>query len=275
MACELKDILVELRRARGIDLSRYRQAMLERRFEGRMAKLGIRSPEEYLRRLDADPDEFDALLQVFSINVSSFFRDSMVWEVLDRTVLPEIIERQRKTRAHEIRIWSAGCAGGEEPYSLAILFHQALKNELDAWRIHIFATDLSESSLKSAAHGVYSRDKLENTKLGIVDEYFTPAGSGFEVQPMIRRMVWFSREDLTSTDRVAPVNSVYGTFDLVLCRNVLIYFNRDLQHQVIDKLARSLGHDGWLVLGSAETLGEQPSWRFVAHDRGCPIYRKR
>jgi chemotaxis protein methyltransferase CheR len=269
----LDEVLAELTAARGIDLSGYRRSMLERRLASRLAVLRITDPPEYLERLRASPDEHDRLIETISINVTSFFRNPVVWEILAQSVIKSILEEKLTARSREIRIWSAGCASGEEPYSVAIVLHEILRGELASWKIHIFATDLSEEALRTATQGAYARERMENTRLGVLDQYFTQEDGLYKVRPFVRRMVWFSRDDLTSP-RAAPAESIYGTFDLVLCRNVLIYFARPLQHRVFEKLTRATTRGGYLVLGESEVLDKDNPYGMKVIDRRNRIYQK-
>lgn len=270
----LDAVLAELRKSRGIDLSGYRRSMLKRRLAARMARLRCDDPTEYLARLQSDPSECDHLIDAIAINVSSFFRNPIVWEILAQSVLPEILERKRQAGHQEIRVWSAGCAAGEEAYSAAILIHRALKGELADWRPHIFATDIDNNALKAAAEGIYPRESFKNTKLGILDEYFTAVKRGYRLRPFIRKMVWFSHDSLTSPHGFAPKESVFGSFDLVFCRNVLIYFSLELQEAVLDKLIRSMDNGGYLLLGESESLTRKTQPRLAKVDGRNRIYLK-
>jgi chemotaxis methyl-accepting protein methylase len=155
-----------------------------------------------------------------------------------------------------------------------MLLHGALKGDAGSRRPLIFGTDINEESLRAAERGLYGRDKLESTKLGVLDEYFVARGDRYEVSPDIRNIVRFSRDDLTAADRLCPAESVFGGFDLVLCRNVLIYFTRELQEAVLDKLQRCLGPGGTLVLGNAEFLSGPIADRFRAIDARNRIFQK-
>lgn len=271
----LEAVLAELRRARGLDLSDYRRTTLERRLAARMANLRLKDPGEYLPRLRSDPSECDRLIETIEIKVSSFFRDPLIFEFLDHRVLPQIMERHRRDHTRQIRVWTAGCAAGEEAYSVAILLAQALEDEDFPWLPYICATDISSEALEAAQTGRYRRESLETTQLGILDRCFRPTAKGFEVIPEIRRMVHFSRDDLTSRHSFAPADSVFGSFDLVLCRNVLIYFFLDLQQMVLEKLYRVLNPGGVLVLGLSESLPPQMGSRLTVIDRLLRIYQKR
>lgn len=270
----LDKVVSALKTARNIDLGGYREGTLSRRVAVRMAKVCRGDRAGYLRRLQASPGECDRLIQTITINVSSFFRDPSVYEALARNVLPEIIERKRTGRSKEIRVWSAGCAAGEEPYSIAILLDQALKGQKSDWSCLIFATDLDNSVLERATAGVYDREQLKNTKLGVLDTYFTPNGYEYELRPFIRKMVQFSWGDVVSPEHAIPAGSIFGSFDLVLCRNVLIYFSAAVQAGVFGQLDRSLAPGGYLVLGDSETLCRELDGKLQTLDRRNRIYRK-
>jgi chemotaxis protein methyltransferase CheR len=270
----LEAVLDELRRVRGLDLSGYRRASLERRLAARMARLRLNDPGEYLKRLRSDPLECDRLIEAILIKVSSFFRDPPVFEFLAHRVLPLIMERHRQEHTRQIRIWSAGCAAGEEAYSVAILLAQALEYEDFPCLPYICATDISPQALAAAQTGRYCRESFETTQLGVLERFFRPTANGFEVIPEIRRMVHFSRDDLTSPHTLTPADSVFGSFDLVLCRNVLIYFSLDLQKRVQDKLYGALNPGGFLVLGMAEYLPREMEARLTAIDRPHRIFQK-
>ncbi len=142
------------------------------------------------------------------------------------------------------------------------------------WVPRIFATDIDAEALKAAAAGAYPRQSFQTTQLGILDEYFTPRDTGFEVRPFIRSMVRFSRHDLTSPRSEVPTDSVFGTFDLVLCRNVLIYFSREKQESVLSRLCRSVARGGYLILGESESLSSAMESALRTVDRNNRIFRR-
>jgi chemotaxis methyl-accepting protein methylase len=263
-----------VRRARRVDFRGYRRATLHQRLAARMERLGISDSGAYLARIRADEAECDQLIGVLAVTVTSFFRDPVVFEILAQSVLPQIVAKAVRRRTREIRVWCAGCATGEEAYSVAILIHRALRNEPGDWRPLIFATDINDGSLRTAKLGLFAREKLENTKLEVLDKYFAPRGDLYEVHPEIRSMVEFSRDDLTVPDRLCPPDSVFGAFDLVLCRNVIIYFSKELQEAVLDKLSRCLDSGGYLVLGNAEFVAGPTAGRLRVVDGRNRIFRK-
>lgn len=270
----INDIVSELQRLRGIDFSSYRPGTLRRRVANRMANVNAADPDAYLHKLRTDPSEPDRLIDVLGVNVTHFFRDAMTFEILAHRVIPEMIERKKAQGKKEIRVWSAGCASGDEPYSVAILLAHALRKEAPEWRTYIFASDINQRALQQAARGRYSREHLRETKLGVLDDYFTPVGQEYEVAPAIRNMVHFCYDDLTSTQTSAPPDSIFGAFDMVFCRNLLIYFAPDLQTRVLEKLCSALDPHGHLVLGPSEALPAGLASHLALVDKPHRIWRK-
>jgi len=267
-------ILEELHRIRGLELGEYRPHIPEKRVRERMAALHITEPLQYRDVLQKDPSECDRLIEAITIKWSRFFRNPMVFEMVSQEILPWIMEKKRRAGSREIRVWSAGCAGGEEVYSAAILIHQAVKKAKSRWDPMIFATDISDKALKDARAGSYSRESLVETKLGILDRYFRRAGDRYEVRPFVKKMVRFSKDDLASTVRFAPADSIFGSFDLVLCRNILIYFSLALQGRVLEKLHRSLSKGGYLILGDSDGLNKTMEQQFNIVNGRNRVFRK-
>ncbi len=274
MNAVINDILAELTRLRGIDFSGYRPGTLRRRLANRMAKVNLSDPNAYLQKLHTDSSEADRLIDVLGVNVTRFFRDPLVFETLAHTVIPELIERKKRQGTKEVRVWSAGCASGDEAYSIAILLSHALRKDPPDWGVHIFASDINNRALQQASQGRYSREHLRETKLGVLEDYFIPVGNEYEVAPSIRRLVHFCKDDLTCPQTRVPAESIFGTFDLVFCRNLLIYFDPNLQVRVLEKLFHSLGSYGHLVLGPSETLPTALSSGLVVVDKDNRIWRK-
>ncbi|OEU74632.1 MAG: hypothetical protein BA864_10910 [Desulfuromonadales bacterium C00003093] len=274
MGSGLNHIIEYLKLQRGMDFCGYRLSTLQRRLSVRMSQVGALSSAAYWERLISDPAEPDRLIDVFGVNVSHFFRDPLVFEMIGQRLLPELIESKIEAGNREIRVWSAGCGGGEEAYSLAILLHQTLKKQQGSWRSYIFASDINGQALQQAAQAYYPREKFKDTRLTFLDEYFVPTDNGFAARPFLREMVQFSSDDLTSLERMSPAESIYGSFDLILCRNVLIYFDAELRERVFEKLYHALGCSGILVLGNAEVLPNQLAEKFKTIDVGCRIWRK-
>ncbi len=273
-AAIVDQVIDRVRALKGPDLSSYRRPMLTRRIANRMAQVRASGPEDYLRLLDSDPRECRELVNTIAINVSEFFRDPWVFETLGANILPEIVARRRAEGSRELRIWSAGCGRGEEAYSAAILAHTAVAKDRPEWALRIFATDMDSSALDAAREGIFERASLLNVKLGQLDEYFTPRGNKFQARPFLRKMISFSSQDLTSPESAAPAESVFGTFDLVLCRNVLIYLEQKIQEAVCKKLIAALAEGGCLILGDSESLHPDAGRGIVIQDAAKRIYRR-
>jgi chemotaxis protein methyltransferase CheR len=269
----VEDIAKEIKQRYDVDLNSFTNTLLITKINKRMSSLGITVQQTYLDFFRKAPDEAIILLQEIGINVSSFFRNPLVYSILEQHILPAIIEAKRKKGINEIRVWSAGCASGEEPYSIAILLHQLLKDVIKQWQIHIFATDIDQEILNKASRGVFSRAKLLDTRLGICDEYFTCMGEKYTLKPVIRQMVNFSFDDLISSEKIAPPASIFGSFDLVLCRNVMIYFNNSAKKVALRKFIKTLTSKSYLVLGESEWIEESEKSAFMKIDLENRIYK--
>lgn len=198
--------------------------------------------------LKHDERETDKLLNVLTINVTQFFRNIDVYEKIKEIVLPAIFEEREKDRDEGIRIWSLGCSSGEEPYSIAIILKEYFKRELSQYPVAIIASDFDKEMIKKGRDGIYHEKSMEEMPSELKEKYFSPLGNGlYLVDKKIRDMVAFKQKNILE-------DNMYGDMDLVVCRNMLIYFSRDQQSDVLLKTARALKMGGYLVLGKAETL---------------------
>ena len=241
----LEDLLVFIRDARGFDFTGYKRSSLARRIRKRMQEAGIADYVDYRDQLESNAEEFGYLFNTILINVTGFFRDTETWAFLQREIMPELLADAEDGR--EIRIWSAGCASGEEAYSLTIAFAEALGIEETAKRVKIYGTDVDDEALHDARVGLYTAKTLESLPGEVRDKYFEQNGTHFAFRPDLRRRVIFGRHDLT---RDAPISRL----DLLVCRNTLMYFNVETQSQVIDRFHFALREGGYLFLGKAEML---------------------
>lgn len=237
---------------RGFDFSGYRSAMVARRVEERVTSTKVENYKDYLNYLKENADELDNLLDVLTINVNRFFRDTLTFDYIADRVLPAIVYEKKKAYDNSIRAWSAGCAMGQEPYSIAILVHELLEKEALKTSVNIFATDIDTRILKKATQAAYPYESIKNVKYRLLKKYFTAEEEIFQLMPAIRNIVSFSAYDILDKKSYAPPESVFGGFDLVLCRNLLIYFDTEHQDQIFGRLHRSLAKNGYLVLGEAE-----------------------
>ncbi len=242
---ELEELLVFIRDARGFDFTGYKRSTLGRRIRKRMAEVGTTNFADYRDHLESTAEEFGHLFNTILINVTSFFRDGETWTFLQREILPDLIANAERSR--EIRVWSAGCASGEEAYSLAIVFAEALGIDEVAKRVKIYGTDVDDDALRDARMGIYPAKTLESIPAELREKYFEQNGTQFAFRPDLRRRVIFGRHDIT---RDAPISRL----DLLVCRNTLMYFNVETQAQVIDRFHFALREGGCLFLGKAEML---------------------
>jgi two-component system, chemotaxis family, CheB/CheR fusion protein len=242
---ELSDLLSYLRQSRGFDFSSYKNATLVRRIKRRMSAANVVSFSQYRSFLEAEPDEFAKLFDTFLINVTRFFRDGAPWELLAEEVLPALL--QEKGPAAPVRVWSAGCATGEEPFTAAIMLAEALGIEDFRNRVKIYATDIDEHALTIARHASYDARQVASVPPDLLDRYFDNADGSYVIHKDLRRAVVFGRHDILQD---APISRV----DLLVCRNTLMYFNAEAQSKIVARLHFSLSDGGYLLLGRAETL---------------------
>jgi chemotaxis methyl-accepting protein methylase len=250
----LKPLLDYVMKKRCFDFSGYRPSILANRIEKRRIALNCKTFDEYLSYVETDTHEIDRLIDAITINVSRFFRDTLVFELLADRILPAIVHEKIRNQDHSLRIWSAGCARGEEPYSIAILLNELFRKEKLKIDLHIFATDIDATVLELARKAVYPLSSVKNSKYRLLMKYFTVTGDDFELIPEIKDQVIFSSYDMLDKKHYVPPESIFGNFDLVLCRNLLIYFNARYQEIIFTKLHQALSQNGYLVLGEARRL---------------------
>jgi two-component system, chemotaxis family, CheB/CheR fusion protein len=261
---DLEVLLDYLRRSRGFDFTGYKRSSLSRRVQKRMQAVEVTSYLDYLDHLEVVPDEFTQLFNTILINVTSFFRDPLAWQYLGTEVLPRILAQ--KGPDGPVRIWSAGCASGEEAYTLAMLLAETLGHEDIRDRVKIYATDIDDEALNQARTARYSQREVEGVPPELLEKYFERNGQGYVFSKELRRAVIFGRHDLLQD---APISRV----DLLVCRNTLMYFNADAQAHILARFSFALRDDGYLFLGRAEMLLAHSS-TFSAVDLKRRLFRK-
>lgn len=234
-----------LRDSRGFDFTGYKRVSLMRRVRHRMDNAGHESFEDYLDVLQASTDEFTALFNTILINVTAFFRDPDAWRFIQAEVIPAMLAERGPT--DPIRVWSAGCASGQEAYTLAILLAEALGPDEFRQRVKIYGTDVDEDALTDARAGSYDAKAVESIPTELLGRYFQNTNGRYVFHKELRRVVIFGRNDLVKD---APISRV----DLLACRNTLMYLNADTQRTVLGRLHFALVPQGTLFLGHAETL---------------------
>lgn len=237
-------IIDQLRIRRQFDLGGYKDRCVRRRIAKRVRNSGAPDVASYLELLADGDSELDALQETLSIHVSHFFRNPDTFAILERQILPELCQLARVSGRHELRLWSVGCAGGEEPYSLALLIDEQTPAGVS---VDILATDVSEPVLESARAALYEPLRLMEVPPAVLARYFTAEGERYRLCARVRAMVRFAQHNIMATAEFPPA-------DLILCRNLLIYFTREEQVRILQGFAASLPEGGALVLGRAETL---------------------
>ncbi len=239
-----ESLLGFLKEQRGFDFTGYKRASLVRRVRRRMSEVGLEDFEDYHDFLETHPDEFTALFNTILINLTDFFRDPDAWSHLLADVLPPLLARRQD---EPIRVWCAGCASGEEAYTLAIVLAEALGIDEFRARVKIYATDVDAEALALARQAAFGEREVRGVPDELRERYFERTGNGFVVNKDLRRPVIFGRNDLVQD---APISHI----DLLTCRNTLMYFNAETQAKILNRMHFALRDDGVMFLGQAEML---------------------
>ncbi|HEV2146135.1 MAG TPA: protein-glutamate O-methyltransferase CheR [Longimicrobiaceae bacterium] len=242
---ELERLKAKIQRERGFNTQYYKDKCLRRRIAVRMRARGRHTFDEYSELLDREPGEYDVLLDTLTINVTKLFRNPEMWQVVEEQVLPRLFEWKRPQH----RIWSAGSASGEEAYTVSILLHEWAERHrcaAELARFHVTGTDIDRRSLEAAQRAEFPELSLTETPEAMKEKWFSP-GPPFRLRPEAKRNVSFVRRDLIS-DAPLPEQS------LIFCRNVIIYFDREIQERLFQNFYDALVPGGFLVLGKVETL---------------------
>jgi two-component system CheB/CheR fusion protein len=238
-------LLEFLKRTRGLDFTGYKRTSLQRRFRRRMDVVGCTSFSDYLDFLEVQPDEYVHLFEMLLINVTEFFRDPPAWDHLRNEVLPGLLEQ--KAPHEPVRVWSAGCASGQEAYTIAMVLAEALGEDAYRERVKIYATDIDEDALTQARHALYSAKEVESVPADLRERYFERADQKLAFRKDLRRTVIFGRNNLVSD---APISRL----DLLVCRNTLMYFNAETQARILRHFHFALCDEGVLLLGRSEMM---------------------
>lgn len=263
----LDHLLTDLHRRLGVDFRQYRTGTLERRVNTRLKVTGCEDYLQYIDYLHRQPGEYEKLLDVLTVNVTEFFRDPSTYAVIEHSVLPTLIESARVRGSKVMNVWSAGSSSGEEAYSLAILLDEILGPE-SRLRVRIIGTDIDRPSLERARVGVYPASAVKNVSIQRLSRYFRDEGDQVRVVDDLKRNVTFMQQSLLHPEQLPMM-------DLILCRNVAIYFTPALQTDLYAELCNHLQPWGFMVLGRVESLwGASKEW-FTAVDNRERVYVKR
>jgi len=235
-----------------LDISMFDVSFLEKCVASRMADLSINTIPDYLVYLDGNVSEPVILFDSLNNSYSEFFRNPLTFLMLELNILPNIFNRKKSEQNSEMRIWSAGCAAGQEPYSLSIMAEDFKANNNQDVSVRIFATDKNEQELQKARKGIFHFRSVQNTRLIQIKKYFSNSGEYYSINDEIKKNVDFSIFDLIDEGKGAPPSSIYGDFDIVMCSNLLFYYKQDMQKRILARLSNSLVNGGYLVTGEAE-----------------------
>ncbi len=262
---DVDSILTYIRRSKSVDLTSYRRTFVARRLSGRMESVNVETGKAYLKVLHDDPGEFSRFLEALSINVTEFFRDPEVFALLQNDILPALIRKKKAAGWRMMRIWSAGCASGEEPYSIAIMAREIAGNDPD-FEVIVHATDVDETALKKAQEAVYRRDSLENVDKKILEKYFSPVyNEAYLLKGEAKKCVHFQKRNLIT-------DPVLRHIDVVFCRNMMIYLSKEEKDVMIGKFSEALNAGGYLVVGKVESVWNSSVFEVVSTTN--KIYRK-
>jgi chemotaxis protein methyltransferase CheR len=234
---EFNNFIVNVKRKTGIDLVKYKEEQLKRRLTTLYIKNGFTNFDHYFNNMQTNKDLFNEFLDKITINVTEFYRNPSLWEVLEKEIIPLVLKEERK-----IKCWSSACSTGEEPYTLAmILNEQGIKNA------EIMASDLDEGVLSKATQGVYFEKALKDLPKKYTDKYFESKDLNFEISNTIKKNVKFKRLDLLA-------DTFDSNYDLIICRNVMIYFTEEANMNLYRKFSEALRPGGVLFVGSTEQI---------------------
>ena len=257
-------VLLLLRNHCGVDFSLYKSTTIQRRITRRMVLTKRQTWEDYAQFLSANPKELEALYSDCLINVTSFFRDPDAFEVLKRKLFPKLL---RERGEGPLRVWVAGCSTGLEAYSIVIAFQEASENFARARPLQVFATDLNESLLEKARHGLYAKNLLQDVSPERLRRFFTQEAGGYRVVKPLRDVVVFARQNLLN-------DPPFSRLDLVSCRNLLIYLEPSVQSKALPMFHYALRPEGFLFLGASESIGKF-THLFQPVDRKHKIYSRK
>ncbi|HEU5362143.1 MAG TPA: CheR family methyltransferase [Gaiellaceae bacterium] len=242
---DFEQLVEYIRTTRGFDFGGYKRPSLQRRFQKRMQSVHVGSYSEYRLYLEQHPDEFIDLFNTILINVTAFFRDGAAWDYLRQEIVPRIVEESAGQPG--IRVWATGCASGEEAYSLAMSFAEAMPSDRFRERVKIYATDVDEEALSEGRHGIYPSSRLDNVPAELRERYFERLEQRYVIKPDLRRAVIFGRHDVVQDPPISRI-------DLLTSRNTLMYFTPNAQSKILTNFHFALRDGGFLFLGKSEMM---------------------
>jgi two-component system, chemotaxis family, CheB/CheR fusion protein len=260
----LEELLEFVKETRSFDFTGYKRSTIQRRVAKRMAAVGVGRYDDYVDYLELHGEEFAELFNALLINTTGFFRDPQTWEYMATEIVPQILATS--TGGTPIRVWSAGCASGEEPYTLAMVLARVMGDAAFRERVKVYATDVDEEALDFARYGAYASRQIEDVPADALERFFERTDHRYVFRKDLRRSVIFGRNDLVQD---APISRI----DLLVCRNTLMYFTAETQAQILRRFQFALGNDGYLLVGKSEMLITHTDL-FAPAELKCRVFRK-
>jgi chemotaxis protein methyltransferase CheR len=270
---DLRQLIEAICQVDGKEISLYDESFLLKSLETRLTLTSSKTAAEYLARLNDDKTEAGEFNRSLNITFSEFFRNPLAFALLEHLILPRLIEE--KSGREEIRIWSAGCAAGQEIYSIAILLDELSYTRGKPISLRMFATDRSETELELARKGVYDYAAVQHVRLKHVRAYFSQKGENFFIIDRFKDSIDFSLHDLLDQHSASPPASIFGDFDIVFCSNLLFYYRPEIQQLILGQVYRSLSKNGCLVTGEAEGAIVEKTGAFSMIAPLATVYKKR
>lgn len=250
MSQDYQNFIVNIKKKTGIDLSLYKEAQMKRRLLSLYEKKGFKSFKDFFDSMNKDRELLNEFLDRMTINVSEFYRNAKRWEVLEKKIIPKLLTKNKR-----LKIWSAACSTGEEPYTIAMV----MSNFMPLSQVQILATDLDENVIARAKLGVYPERSLNEVPEEMKKKYFSKDGTFFKVSDEVKKTVSFRKQNLLA-------DSFGGPFDLIVCRNVLIYFTEEAKDELYNKFSGALSKDGIFFVGSTEQIFNPGKYEFETED---------
>jgi chemotaxis protein methyltransferase CheR len=263
---ELSEIRMLIEERTGICFDESRERFFSTRVREHLCAKGMERGTELLRAMRKSNVEYEALLERLLTQETSFFRYPAVYETFERRILPELHTKKFWKNPRTLRIWSAGCSTGEEPFSIAITIADSL-SFADSWNVEILATDVGRHALKHAERAIYTGRSIASVSEKQLAAHFGKTGGGYQVRPRLRKMVTFTQMNLASAVYV-------GRMDMIFCMNVLIYFSEERRHALVQRFYDSLEPGGYLFLGHSESISKIPVKFQAIVLNDCILYRK-
>ncbi len=245
----------------------YKDSHFKRRIDVRLRATKSGSYREYLDVLQNDQNEYPVLLETLTVNVTNFFRNGEVYDVVEKEVLPTVLKSKGTTRLKNVKIWSAGCSIGVEAYSIAMLLDHILGKKIKDYNISITGTDIDKASLLKAQKGVYTENEMKDVRPLFLKKYFVKEGNEYHIVDELKKMARFKSHDMISGPKMKG-------FDVIFCRNVTIYFEKELQEMLYQGFYDGLNKDGFFIMGKTETLLGPAKDHFKPHNAKERIYAK-